>query len=110
MSILSCVLVVSSPSFIDRFPLYPRDMFGIAPFVTLVSAAALAAPALAAPAKRQTIYSGDGAYSILKLEEKSNSSYRTGTYFDVALGACGITNVATDMVVAVSELMYDTWP
>ncbi|EIM82452.1 uncharacterized protein STEHIDRAFT_64756, partial [Stereum hirsutum FP-91666 SS1] len=26
------------------------------------------------------------------------------------LGACGITNVATDLVVAVSDDMYETWP
>lgn len=32
------------------------------------------------------------------------------TYFDTGLGACGITNNASDFIVAVSQAMFDSWP
>ncbi|EIW76616.1 plant expansin, partial [Coniophora puteana RWD-64-598 SS2] len=33
-----------------------------------------------------------------------------GTWYAVGLGSCGVSNVATDLVVAVSEQLYDTYP
>lgn len=33
-----------------------------------------------------------------------------GTFYDVGLGACGVTNVDTDYIVAVSTTLYDTYP
>jgi len=33
-----------------------------------------------------------------------------GTYYGTGLGACGITNKDTDMIAAVSHLLYDTYP
>ncbi|KAG7446158.1 uncharacterized protein BT62DRAFT_1006376 [Guyanagaster necrorhizus] len=33
-----------------------------------------------------------------------------GTWYEPGLGSCGITNVATDMIVAVSYLLYDSYP
>lgn len=33
-----------------------------------------------------------------------------GTFFDVALGACGYTNKGTDYVVAVSHVLFDNYP
>ncbi|KAF7965857.1 hypothetical protein HWV62_41220 [Athelia sp. TMB] len=33
-----------------------------------------------------------------------------GTYFGTGLGACGITNSASDHIVAVSQLLFDTYP
>ncbi|KAI0313729.1 plant expansin [Amylostereum chailletii] len=35
---------------------------------------------------------------------------QTGTYFEVGLGACGIQNIDSDYIVAVSKLMFDTVP
>ncbi|KAF8916105.1 plant expansin [Mucidula mucida] len=42
------------------------------------------------------------------LEARANVG--EGTYYDPGLGACGITNVATDLIVAVSHTLYDTYP
>ncbi|TFY66344.1 hypothetical protein EVG20_g4747 [Dentipellis fragilis] len=39
---------------------------------------------------------------------RSNSGQ--GTFFEVGVGACGITNVDTDLVVAVSQQLFDTFP
>jgi len=33
-----------------------------------------------------------------------------GTYYGTGLGACGITNHDTDMIAAVSHLLFDSWP
>ncbi|KAF7969264.1 hypothetical protein HWV62_27862 [Athelia sp. TMB] len=33
-----------------------------------------------------------------------------GTYFEVGLGACGVYNVDTDHIVAVSEALFDSYP
>jgi hypothetical protein len=33
-----------------------------------------------------------------------------GTFFDTGLGACGITNVDTDFICAISKLRFDTFP
>ncbi|KAF9048361.1 plant expansin [Hymenopellis radicata] len=42
------------------------------------------------------------------LEARSNVG--EGTYFDPGLGACGITNVATDYIVAVSTALFNSYP
>lgn len=33
-----------------------------------------------------------------------------GTYYATGLGSCGITNKDTDLIAAVSHLLYDSWP
>ena len=33
-----------------------------------------------------------------------------GTFFETGLGSCGVTNVASDSIVAVSKLLFDTFP
>ncbi|KIY63789.1 hypothetical protein CYLTODRAFT_457812 [Cylindrobasidium torrendii FP15055 ss-10] len=42
------------------------------------------------------------------LEARSFSG--DGTYYDPGLGACGKVNVDADMIVAVSHLLYDSYP
>jgi hypothetical protein len=41
----------------------------------------------------------------------SNGPFRgDGTHYSPALGSCGLTNSESDPVVALSQLLYDTFP
>jgi len=40
----------------------------------------------------------------------ANVFHGDGTYYAVGLGSCGKTNKPSDPIIAVSHLLYDTWP
>ncbi|KZP25867.1 hypothetical protein FIBSPDRAFT_1041223 [Athelia psychrophila] len=40
---------------------------------------------------------------------KAQSETGDGTFFEVGLGACGVANVDTDLIVAVSEALFDSY-
>ncbi|PBK65629.1 hypothetical protein ARMSODRAFT_891594 [Armillaria solidipes] len=42
--------------------------------------------------------------------EKFDPLVYTGTWYYPGLGSCGITNTTSDMIVAVSHLLYDSYP
>ncbi|KZP03816.1 hypothetical protein FIBSPDRAFT_941326 [Athelia psychrophila] len=41
---------------------------------------------------------------------KAQSESGQGTWFEVGLGACGVYNVDTDHIVAISEALFDSYP
>ncbi|KZV97970.1 hypothetical protein EXIGLDRAFT_764007 [Exidia glandulosa HHB12029] len=53
-----------------------------------------------------------GVATANPVEKRQFSGVHTGdaTWYEVGLGACGINNVASDFVVAVSETFFDTFP
>ncbi|EIM82454.1 barwin-like endoglucanase [Stereum hirsutum FP-91666 SS1] len=73
-------------------------MFSFASIIAVASVALFSlVPASAVPTGNSTLlarqsYSGDG------------------TYYSPGLGACGLTNADTDLIVAVSTSLYDSYP
>ncbi|GAM82236.1 hypothetical protein ANO11243_002150 [Dothideomycetidae sp. 11243] len=71
------------------------------PAAPTTTAAAPATTAAAAPASGAGTYSGDGSTN-------AGASYSGDvTYYEPGLGACGVTSVSTDHIVAISEHMFD---
>jgi len=72
----------------------------------------LAAMVPAAPLEARQGFSGDGMI-LYSPRNNSTISFRTsppGTFYAPGLGSCGIQNTDADMIVAVSYLLFDTYP
>jgi len=52
------------------------------------------------------------AAAILKTRQSYLTGTQTGdgTFYTPGLGACGVTNTASDLIVAVSESLFDSYP
>lgn len=69
------------------------------------------APAPAAPAPQPQGATIDGVTSVVGVDLVGGlNSGGDGTFYDVGLGSCGDTNVDSDLLVAVSEDLYDSYP
>ncbi|EIM89216.1 uncharacterized protein STEHIDRAFT_145905 [Stereum hirsutum FP-91666 SS1] len=65
---------------------------------------AVASVALFSLAPASAVPTGNGTL----LEKRSYSG--DGTYYNTGLGACGVTNVDTDYIIAVSVDLYNSYP
>ncbi|EME38579.1 expansin-related protein [Dothistroma septosporum NZE10] len=86
----------------------PSTTAPAAPAYTAPSSSASAAPAYTSASSGSS--SGSSGSNGLSGIAASGTSY-TGdlTWYDVGLGACGLTNVASDHIVAISEKIFDTY-
>ena len=61
--------------------------------------------------KRTEMQSGSGMRITASMGQAKTSSYSiSASYGDEGLGACGVVNKNTDLVVAVSPVVFDSYP
>lgn len=86
-------------------------MVAFTPLILLLSALATSISAAPTPTSRAASKSGQGQQIFISdSDELHPLAVFLGTFFEPGLGACGIHNSSKDMIVAVSQQLFDSFP
>ena len=86
-------------------------MVAFTPLILLLSALAASVSAAPTPTSRAASKSGQGQRNFASdSDELHPFAVFLGTFFEPGLGACGIQNSSKDMIVAVSQQLFDSFP